>query len=124
VTEARDLLLDTLAPFRYSDAFIVRKVNQTIRRMCILRPDLFVVHANITCVAGTLQSAPGDSVRLIDVVSNNDGSAVKEISQDTLDLMIPTWSTGAPAVALNWIRYPRDPNRFYLITDMPQLRIF
>ena len=114
VTEARDLLLDTLAPFRYSDAFIVRKVNQAVRRMCILRPDLFVVHTNITCVAGTLQSAPSDSVRLIDVVSNNDGSAVKEISQDTLDLMIPTWSAGAPSVALNWIRYPRDPNRFYV----------
>jgi hypothetical protein len=114
LTETRELLLDTLSPFRYSDDFIIRKINQTVRRMAVIRPDLFVVHTNITCVAGTLQSAPADSVRLMDVVANNDGSAVKEINQDTLDLMIPAWSAGAPSVTINWMRYPRDPNRFYV----------
>jgi hypothetical protein len=114
VTEARELLLDTLAPFRYSDDFIVRKVNQAVRRMSIVRPDLFATHASLSCVLGILQSAPADSIRLMDVVTNDDGTALKEINQDTLDLMIPTWPSQGTSALINWMRYPRDPNRFYV----------
>lgn len=114
VTEARELLLDTLEPYRYSDDFIVRKVNQVVRRMAIVRPDLFAVHTGITCAAGILQSAPADSIRLMDVVTNADGAALKEINQDTLDLMVPTWPSQGTSALINWMRYPRDPNRFYV----------
>ena len=114
VLEARELLLDTLEPYRYSDEFIVRRVNQALRRAAVVRPDLFAVHTDITCVAGTLQSAPADSVRLMDIIANQDGLAVKEISQDTLDLMVPSWPGGIAGAIVNWMRYPRDPNRFYV----------
>lgn len=114
VLDVREGVSDTLEPYRYSDAFIVRRVNQAVRRACILRPDLFSKHTTITCVAGPLQTCPADSVRLMDVVSTGSGLAVKEINQDALDLMIPTWPTTAGAAAQNWMRYPRDPNRFYV----------
>lgn len=114
IVDAREVLSDTLAPFRYSDDFIVRKVNQALRRMCVVRPDLFAIHTAITCAAGTLQSAPADSMRLMDVVTNAAGIALKEINQDTLDLMIPSWGNSTSAPATNWMRYPRDPNRFYV----------
>lgn len=114
VTEARELLLDNLLPYRYSDEYIVRKVNQILKRMVIARPDLFTTITNITCVAGSIQSAPSDSVRLMDVLTNSAGVAVKEINQEVLDLMFPNWGNGAAGPATNWMRYPRDPNRFYL----------
>lgn len=114
LTETRELLLDSLSPYRYSDEFIIRKVNQVLRRMAVMRPDLFVVHTTIACVSGTLQAAPTDSVRMLDVIANADGDAVKEINQDTLDMMYPDWSSSAPATTINWMRYPRDPNRFYV----------
>ena len=114
VLEARELLLDETAPFRYSDAFITRKVNQVLRRMVIVRPDLFATVHNITTVTGSLQSCPADSVRLMDVTLNGAQRAPKEINQDVLDMMFPTWNTNTAGPTENWMRYPRDPNRFYV----------
>lgn len=114
VTEAREMLLDETAPYRYSDDFIVRKVNQVLRRMIIVRPDLFTTIAPISCVAGVLQSCPADSVRLMDVTVNSANKAVKEINQEVLDLMFPSWAGDSSVPATNWMRYPRDPNRFYI----------
>lgn len=115
ITEVRDLVSDSFEPYRYSDDFLVRKVNQAVRRACIIRPDLFTTHASITLAAGALQAAPADSMRLMDVTTIG-GIAAKEINQDTLDLMFPSWPSDSTATstAANWMRYPRDPNRFYV----------
>jgi len=112
--EVRDQISDTMVPYRYSDASMIRKINQVISRMAILRPDLFTTIATISCAAGGLQTAPVDSLRIMDVLGNNTGAAVKEVSQDVLDMMIPTWETLPPGPAINWMRYPRDQNRFYV----------
>ncbi len=114
VQEARELLLDETAPFRYSDAYIVRKTNQVLRRMVIIRPDLFAHVATITTTVGSLQACPADSVRLMDVTLNGASRAPKEINQEVLDLMFPTWNTTTVGPTTNWMRYPRDPNRFYV----------
>jgi hypothetical protein len=114
VQEARELLLDEQVPYRYSDAYIVRKANQVLRRMVIVRPDLFAHTATLTTTPGSLQSAPADSVRFMDIVTNGDVHTPKEITQDVLDLMFPTWSAESGTRTKNWMRYPRDPNRFYV----------
>ena len=114
VADVRDEIQDAMVPYRYSDEFIVRKLNQVMRRAAILRPDLFVVVEPLTCVAGSLQTAPADSIRVLDALSNTNGRALKEVSQEVLDMMAPTWEALAPGPAVNWMRYPRDPNRFYV----------
>ncbi|MFM6959555.1 MAG: DUF6682 family protein [Schleiferiaceae bacterium] len=114
VVETRELLLDESEPYRYSDEFIIRKVNQVLRRMVIVRPDLFAAIDTITTVPGSLQSCPADSVRLMDVAVNGVGYTPKEINQEVLDLMFPRWNTDATGATINWMRYPRDPNRFYV----------
>lgn len=114
VQEARELLLDETAPFRYSDDFIVRKANQVLRRMVIMRPDLFAHVATLTTTPGSLQTCPADSVRLMDVTLNGVSAAPKEINQEVLDLMFPSWNTTTVGPTTNWMRYPRDPNRFYV----------
>lgn len=114
IADVRDEIQDTVIPYRYSDGFIVRKLNQVMRRAAILRPDLFVVVEPLACAAGSLQTAPADSIRLLDALSNTNGRAIKEVSQEVLDMMVPTWEALAPGPAINWMRYPRDPNRFYV----------
>lgn len=114
VMDVREEIQDTMVQYRYSDEFIVRKLNQVLRRAAILRPDLFVVVESFTCVAGSLQTAPSDSIRLMDALSNTTGAAIKEVSQDVLDMMVPSWEALTPGPAINWMRYPRDPNRFYV----------
>jgi hypothetical protein len=114
VVEVRELVLDETVPFRYSDDFLVRKVNQVLRRMVIVRPDLFTEVETITTVAGSLQACPADSVRLMDVTLNGAKRAPKEVNQSVLDMMFPKWNDGANGPTENWMRFPRDPNRFYV----------
>lgn len=117
IAEVREEVQDTALiadDYRYSDTFLLRKVDLALRSMCVERPDLFTTIEDMTCVAGTLQSAPAASVRLMDVLRNKDGAAVKEVNQETLDLMTPTWPAVAAGSVTNWMRYPRAPNSFYV----------
>jgi len=114
LADARDMVQDTDTPYRYDEFFMIRKINQIIRRAVILRPDLFTEVATISCVAGSLQSCPADSVRIMDVLSSNTGAAPKEVNQEVLDMMVPTWGANPTGDTINWMRYPRDPNRFYV----------
>jgi hypothetical protein len=115
LTEVRDLVQDSMGPdYRYSDPFVLRKIDQIVRGMAIIRPDLFIHFADITCAAGALQEAPADSVRLVDVLRNKNGQSLKEINQEALDLLSPGWPGQSAAAATNWMRYPRAPNRFYV----------
>ena len=126
LADVRDLIQDNSTPYRYDDVDLVRKFNQVIRRAVILRPDLFTQVATISCVAGSLQQCPTDSERLMDVLANSAGSAVKQVNQEVIDLMIPDWETLTPGPTANWMRYPRDPNRFYVYpaaTDALPLQI-
>jgi len=114
VTEARELLLDETVPYRYSDDFIVRKVNQILRRMVVVRPDLFTHVTTMMTVAGSLQTCPADSVRLMDVSQNGSGEIPKEVDQEALDMMFPRWASSSVGATKSWMRLPRDPNRFYV----------
>lgn len=115
IVEVREQMLDTEdLPFRYSDAFILRKINQILKRMLMRRPDLFTEVATIPCVIGALQRAPDDSVRIMDVLGNTAGASVKEVNQDVLEMLQPAWESLPSGPAVNWMRYSRDPNRFYV----------
>lgn len=114
ITDVREFVQDTQAPYRYSDAFLERKVNLILRRTALLRPDLFTTQATLTCVTGALQACPSDSIRIMDVLANNIGAAVKEVNQEVLDMVAPAWEALPVGNAENWMRYNRDPNRFYL----------
>lgn len=41
VTEARQLLQDTLSPYRYSDEILVNTLNRGLQTMARIRPDAF-----------------------------------------------------------------------------------
>ncbi len=114
IADARDSVQDTSTPYRYSEADLVRKLNHVVRRAVVMRPDLFTAVVTMSCASGSLQQCPADSVRLMDVLANSAGAAVKEVNQEVIDLMIPDWETLTPGPTTNWMRYPRDPNRFYV----------
>ena len=118
ITEVREQVQDTLlvgSDYRYSDAFLLRKLDLALRSMVTVRPDLFAAVATMTCITGSLQTLPATSVRLMDVLRNQAGGAVKEVNQETMDLFVPTWPATTPATpATNWMRYPRIPNTFFL----------
>lgn len=115
ITEARVLVQDTRAPYRYSDTLMLGWVNQTLKRMSVLRPDLFSFIGDIPTVANTvLQSCPSDSLRLVEIFQIKNGDAVTEVNRDVLDQMYPNWVNEAAGIPVNFMRHVRSPNKFFL----------
>ncbi len=115
ITEARNLVQDTRAPYRYSDTLMLGWVNQTLKRMSVLRPDLFSFIGDIPTVANTvLQSCPPDSLRLVEIFQIKNGDAVTEVNRDVLDQMYPNWVNEAAGTPVNFMRHVCSPNKFFL----------
>ena len=115
ITEVRRLIQDTRETYRYSDAVLLGFVNQTLKRMVMLRPDLFAVIDDFTTTTGTvLQDCPADSIRLIDIFQVKNGNAVTEVNRGTLDRTVPSWQNEAPGQPVNFMRHVRNPNRFFV----------
>lgn len=120
VTEARRLLQDISAPQRYSDAVLLGFANQALKRMAVLRPDLFAYIGEITCTAGAvLQSPPSDSIRVIEIFQVKDGAGVTEVDRSTLDETYPNWMNDTASAAVNWMRHVRNPNKFFIYPKAP-----
>lgn len=115
ITEVRRLVQDQKVPYRYSDAVLLGYVNQTLKRMAILRPDLFTIIGDIPTVAGTVvQSLPADAVRLIDIFSVSGGGAVMEVSREDMSRSFPGWVDAPEGVPVNYMRHVKNPERFFL----------
>lgn len=120
VTEARRLLQDISAPQRYSDAVLLGFANQTLKRMSVLRPDLFAYIGEIACTAGAvIQSPPTDSVRVIEIFQVKDGSGVTEVDRNSLNETYPGWMNDTAGPAVNWMRHVRNPNKFFIYPKAP-----
>jgi len=115
IFSVRDIVQDTNTPYRYSDTMLLRFVNQTLRRVAVMRPDLFSKVGNTQLEPNTtLQSCPTDSLRLIEVFSVVGGNALTEVSRETLDQMYPSWHADAASTPVNFARHIRNPNKFFV----------
>lgn len=115
ITEARRLIQDTKSPFRYSDTVMLGFVNQTLKRMVLLRPDLFTTIGDITLTADTvLQDCPAGAVRLVEIFRVKNGSAVVEVSRKTLDQTYPDWVNDPADRPVNFMRHVRNPTKFFV----------
>lgn len=115
IADLRYAIQDTNATiYRYPDAHLARLVNQSLQRICLMRPDLFAKIVNVSLIAGREQYAPADSIRMMDILSTVAGYNVQEINQDSLDLMFPIWEQQPAGPAQNWMRNIRNPNSFYI----------
>lgn len=120
ITEVRRILQDTNSPQRYSDSVLLGFANQALKRIAVLRPDLFAYIGEITCTAGSVvQSAPDDSIRLIEIYSVKNGSGVIEANREALDQAYPTWMNDAAGPAVNWMRHVRNANKFFIYPKAP-----
>lgn len=121
VDEARIMLQDTHATLRrYSDADLLGFANQALKRIAILRPDLFSYFGDVDCTAGTvLQDLPSDAVRLMEVFSVTGGDSVRETNRETMDDVYPQWVSDTAGPAINWMRHPRSATKFFIYPKAP-----
>jgi hypothetical protein len=92
-----------------------RYYNDGQREIVLQRPDALSTNAAVTLVAGSKQALPTGGLKLIEVVRNTGGSAVRLTSREVLDAQIPSWHTLTGVTAIKHFMYdPRDPRTFYV----------
>jgi hypothetical protein len=115
IAEVRSLVNDSVAPYRYADSLLLGFVNQTLRRMAMMRPDLFLKVANVTTAPGAAtQSLPTDAIRLVEVYRTVGGDVLTETNKDALDQTYPGWRSETPGLPVNYMRHVRNPKLFFL----------
>jgi len=123
ITEARKLLQDTNPSAtlqRFSDATLLGFANQTLQRMAVIRPDLFAYIGEIPCTAGeVLQSAPSDSIRIMEIFRVKNGRSVRETNREILDQTYPAWGDDLAGPCSSWMRHPRNQNKFFIYPKAP-----
>jgi len=115
ITEVRKLINDTRAPQRYSDAELLGFVNQTLKRMAMSRPDLFLEVGDLSTTPDTtVQSMPADSIRLVEIFSVKGGNTITEVDREVFDQTYPGWRSEAAGAPVNFMRHVRNPNVYFL----------
>lgn len=120
IVEVRRIIQDETVTYRYSDVFLLGLCNQTLKRIAVLRPDLFAYFGTMTCTEdAVLQSAPSDSARIIEVHGVVGGNRLIEVNREVMDQNSPDWANDTSAAATNWMRHVRNSNRFYIYPPAP-----
>jgi hypothetical protein len=105
---------------RYSDDTLLGFVNQTLKRMAVLRPDLFAYIGEIPCTGeSVLQSMPSDSLRVMEIFQVKNGEGVRETNRDILDQTYPAWVGELAGPCVSWMRHVRNANKFFIYPKAP-----
>lgn len=75
--------------------------------------DVYVLRANVTATAGTVQTLPSDALRLVDVVKNvSSGSAIFQSDYATVDVLSSSWRASTAGAAEVYFYDERNPKQF------------
>lgn len=126
LTNVGNLLHDT-GNVRWTASEITSWLNEGQREIVALKPNAYVRSVATALVAGTKQSLPADGVYLLDVTRNlgtdgaTPGKAIKTISREALDNMVPDWHAVkyANATVKHFMYNKDDPTRFYVQPPQP-----
>ena len=118
ITRAQDLLQDATG-VRWTEAELLRYLNDGRRETCVIRPDLYAISSVQTLAAGTKQSVPSDGSRFMDALrnvnaDNTPGRAVRVIEREILDAQVPNWHSARTGVIRHFMFDERTPS-IYLV---------
>ena len=128
LSRIKDSLQDT-SSVRWTEAELLRYINDAQREIVNFRPEASADHANVQLATGTEQSIPDVGLRLIKVVRNMSASggsatgkkAIRLVSADILNAQEPDWHdptvTGHATHGTEVKHYvfdEDDPRKFYV----------
>jgi hypothetical protein len=128
IDRAQIILQDTTGT-RWAKQELLKFFNDAQREVVLVRPDAKTVNTTFNCVAGSKQTLPSAALRLLDVVRNVSGKAIRQIDRRIMDDQLPDWhNTPSAGTVLieHYIYNPLDPKTFYLYpkpTNTAQIEI-
>lgn len=115
IIERANTLLNDPGFTRWSKQELLNYFNDASKAIVLVRPDAHAKHVDFACKAGTTQTLPSDALRLIDVVRNVGGGAIRYVPRKLLDDSYPDWHASTGASSVSAFAYDeRDPKTFFL----------
>lgn len=122
ITEARGLLNDTVATYRYTDADMLQYFNDCLDEMAgVVAPHYFSAIGEMECVANQArqQVSFDDTLKLLEIVRIKNGNALTPADKASLDAFSPGWHAMTAAAAIHWMPDMTSPIRFYIYPPAP-----
>lgn len=113
LSKAAKILQDTTAT-RWSADEMTNWLNLGQKEVMIARPDANPKFATVDLVAGTRQTLPVDGIKLLDIVRNTGGGAIRQIRREILDAQSPGWQSMTAGSIVHFSFDDRDPRAFYV----------
>jgi len=114
------VILHDTTQVRWPDVELLGWLNDAQRELVLLRPDASVVSEPLALVQGTKQELPDLGIRIIDIIRNTNGGAVRVIDRNVLDAQQPDWHTTPESDKVEHYMFDlRDPKNFYVYPAQP-----
>ena len=115
------VVLNDVGGVHWSDPELLGWINDAQLLVAVLRPDSVAHTAVVTVAAGSKQTIPEDGIRLLDVIRNVGGRAIRIVDRETLDLFDPNWHNGKAQKAVkNYVYDNRVPGTFYIYPQVAE----
>lgn len=115
IEQVRRLIQDEVSPFRYSDDMLLGFVNQVLKRMAMVRPDLFIVNGNITTTQNSAyQTLPSSGAVLVEIFGVAGGASIEEVDRDLLNRTDSNWISATAGIPRKYVRNARNPKSYFL----------
>jgi hypothetical protein len=122
ITTARYILNDTSSSSpRQSDDELLGYVNEGVKTVQTLRPELFSTVGDFLCQVGQCEQSLvfASATALIEVLSIHGGAAVTQFDLDAMNRFNPGWRTDAEGAAKQWARFSNDQLKFFIYPKAP-----
>ena len=122
ITTARNIYNDADSVlYRKDNTELLSYVNDGLREMSALKPELFSTIGDMDTTAGEVEHSVtfADAQVLVDVLCIHAGAAVTEFDMATMDAFNPNWRTDTAAPMRQWARKPGDLLRFFIYPKSP-----
>ena len=120
--QARLVVQDTRDPKRILNDTLHKFANQSVKRLALLRPDLYNVTVPIECQPNSfIVDLPQDCMRLTEVecIAGSNATVV-ETDRDSMDYGKPNWRMEPQGPATDWMRNPRKSASFWIYPRAPE----
>lgn len=123
IAVARTLVNDTDAAVqRQTDTELLNYVNEGLKEISALDPDLFLTTGDYSCIPGETEQALrfNEIQEFVQVVRIKGGKAVHRTSVASLSAFNPNWAADAAGAAENWAPMDGQKLRFYIYPKAPE----
>ncbi|WP_257293456.1 DUF6682 family protein [Endozoicomonas sp. YOMI1] len=120
IQRVRNLLQDNTPVPRWTNSDLLDAYNEALLAVVQNRPDVNSQLLAYTCQAQAVQSLPPGTYRLLDIVDNpTTGRTVIATTRNSLDSLLPNWTTATGTEVEQFVYDQKSPAVFYVYPVPP-----